>query len=119
MFKQVLKVVAIIIILLASAWYFGYFTSYNSITARRDILNGKVRFISVGLPVVLVEQAAIDSINRKYGVIKKNIGCIVTSDKIRGIDSYNKVMEKYLEYRNGEGWVKRFQKEIDSILTKK
>ena len=119
MFKNVLKVVAIIFVLVAAAWYFGYFTSYNSIIARRDIRNGIVRFITVGIPLVLVKQTAIDSINRKYGVVEENVGCIVTPDEIRGIDSYNKVMEEYLENRNGEGWEKRYQKEKDSILTKK
>ena len=95
------------------AWWTGCFTPYNYFTAKRDIRNGNIQLVSYGLPIPeLVKESEI---RKKYGFSKSNIGCIVTTDLIRGISKYNDVVESYLNKRNGHNWRLRYKREIDSV----
>jgi hypothetical protein len=91
------------------------FTAYNYFTAKRDIRNGKVNYVSFGLPVILPNQVQVDELRKKYGVKSLNIGCVVTEDEIRGIAFYNNVIETYLAKRNGEGWKEKYLKELADL----
>lgn len=116
MIKRLLLIFVIPFTILAFSWYYGMFTPYNIVTAKRDIRNGKVRFITFGLPLESPQQYEIDALSSKYGIVDTTIGCIVTEAEIRGIKWYNKEIERHLEVRNGKGWMQRFQMELDSIL---
>jgi hypothetical protein len=115
----------IIILLLAAVtvtgalWYYCLFTPYNYVTAKRDIRNGKVNFISFGLPAIMPNQARIDSLREKYGVKYMNIGCVITEDAIRGIAFYNKIVESFLAKRNGENWKEKYLKELADLRNEK
>ena len=49
----------------------------------------------------------------------RNIGCVVTSAQIRGINAYNAEIEKYLNKRNGKDWREKYQAEMDSLIKNK
>ena len=94
------------------SWYYCLFTPYNYFSAKKDIANDKVAFISFGLPALERFNILSYSIREKYGIKYKNIGCVVTEDEIRGIHFYNTVIEEYLTKRNGERWKKKYTKEL-------
>ena len=113
------KTIIIIITLLAIAgslplaWWTGCFTPYNYFTAKRDIRNGKIQLVSFGLPLPELIQEA--EIRKKYGFSRSNVGCVVTTDFIRGISIYDDIVESYLNKRNGHDWRLRYEREIDSV----
>ncbi len=91
---------------------FGFFTPYNSLTARQDIKDGEIRIIAVGLPYMpqVRQKLAI-----QYGFQYDYVGCNVTTELLNGAKYYNKVVETHLmkEY-GGEFWI-NFNRQIDSI----
>ena len=96
-------------------WNFGLFSSYNYFTAKRDIKNGNVKFVSFGLPLPCSKDGEIKMVMNKYGFKDSNIGCIVTKQEINAIETYNNVVEQYLTQKNGKNWLTTYQKEVDSL----
>ena len=43
-------------------------------------------------------------------------GCNVSTPEVNGINVYNKIMESYLESKNGEFWKLTFNVSVDSLL---
>ena len=91
----------------------GCFTPYNYFTAKRDIRNGKIQLVSYGLPLGELVQEA--DIRKRYGFSISNVGCVVTTDLIRGITIYDNIVESYLSKRNGHDWRLKYEQQIDSV----
>lgn len=96
-------------------WYYGLFSPYNYFTANRDIKNGKVRFVTYGLPMPSSKDEEINSLATKYGFGSTEIGCTVTEQEINAIATYNNVIEHYLKRRNGKDWRTHYQRQVDSL----
>jgi hypothetical protein len=96
-------------------WRYGLFSPYNYFTANRDIRNGKIRFVTYGLPMFSSKDEAIDSLAAKYGFGSTGIGCTVTEQEINAIATYNNVIENYLQKRNGKDWRAHYQRQVDSL----
>ena len=118
--RKKILLASLIIICIASLviflwWNFGLFSSYNYFTAKRDIKNGNIKFVSFGLPLPCSKDREIKMVMNKYGFKDSNIGCIVTTQEINAIETYNNVVEKYLTQHNGKNWRITYQKEVDSL----
>ena len=113
--KRKLKIGLGILIVGIILWQFGFFTRFNYLTAKIDIWRESPRIVSYGFPSYPCGVPCI-GIKEKYGFHESNIGCLVTEPQIRGIESYNAQIEKYLEERNGKDWRKKYQTEIDSLI---
>ncbi|WP_040254728.1 FEKKY domain-containing protein [Psychroserpens mesophilus] len=98
-------------------WNFGFFSSYNYLTAKADIANGKLQKIAVGEQLLMPKE--IDEISRKYGFTNIAFGCIVSQPEINGIDIYNEQMDKHLTELNDDNWKAKYRKEIDSLINLK
>ena len=98
-------------------WNFGFFNSYNYLTAKADIANGKPQKIVVG--ELLLSPKQMDEISKKYGFTNIGFGCLVSQSEINGINSYNEQTDKYLTKLNGQNWKVKYQKEIDSLTNLK
>lgn len=103
-----------ILIIGITFWQFGLFHRYNYITAKIDIMREQPRIVEVGVPSHF--GVAYNGLNENFGFHQSNVGCFITTPQLRGIDSYNTEVEKYLIKRNGKGWRKKYQMEIDSII---
>jgi hypothetical protein len=99
--------------------HFGLNEEYNYFSAMRDIKNGKVQMLDVGLSlptpnVDWVKQQKAEKITANhFGYSAIYLGCTVTD----GICIYNSVMENYLELENGKNWRIRERQMRDSILS--
>jgi len=86
--------------------------------AKEDIKKDSIIFETAGLPIFIYDQTTyqkIDSIRRNYGIMIKNTGCVVDIINIKGQDKYDEIVMPYLEKRNGKGWRKRMDDEIDKL----
>jgi len=116
--KIVILVSVFILIISASIilWRkYGISSEYNYFSAKSDIKNGKVRFISYGLPQITSKDAEIEMVRKKYGFTGSNMGCVASDEDFRTAEIYNNVVEEYLIKRNGKDWRIKFQKEVDSL----
>lgn len=92
---------------------YGLSEDYNYFQARRDISEGNVQLLGVGL---LVEESknvkkAQDSLCKVFGFRSVPIGCISTE----GIEIYNETVIDFLTKKNGKGWQQSFYHKMDSI----
>ncbi len=113
-------ILIIFLLVLVVAWailryQYGWGTPYHARQAKKDLKNGTVQFISVGLPLASSKDAEIASLKQRYGFKTVEFGCVVTAQELNGIDQYNQIVEKWLSNRNGKGWRKAYQKSIDSL----
>ena len=93
--------------------FFGFFTTYNSLTARQDINKGKVQIIAVGLPYMpQIEQKIAD----KYGFTFNYVGCKATTELLNGTKYYNDIVEKHLENKYGNNFWENFKSQVDSLI---
>lgn len=86
--------------------------------AKEDIKKDSIIFETGGLPVFIYDKKTyqkIDSIRRNYGITIKNTGCVVDIINIKGQDKYDEIVMPYLDKRNGKGWRKRMDHEIDQL----
>ena len=95
-------------------WQFGLIKRFNYFTGKIDSWRNSARIVTIGKPL----PCGIPCIRlkEKYGFQESNIGCTVTEPQLRGIDSYNAEIEKYLNKRNGKEWRKKYQVEMDSLI---
>lgn len=90
----------------------GFFTPYNSLTAKQDISNGQIQIIAIGLPnMPQVEQ----QLAKKYGFEFNFIGCNVTTELLNGTEQYNHIVEEYLSDKFGKDFWAKFNAQLDSI----
>lgn len=92
---------------------FGFFTPYNFCTAGKDIKNGKIQIVEIGVMPLNFEQK--QKLANSYGFSFFLFGCNVTAGIINGTEFYNRKMVDHLEKKFGIGWWTRFQKQLDSI----
>ncbi len=91
---------------------FGFFTPYNSLTARQDITNGQVQIIAIGLPYM---PQARQRLAKQYGFEYNYVGCNATTELLNGSKYYNNVVEKYLTDKFGKDFWTKFNTQLDSI----
>ena len=96
-------------------WNFGLFSDYNYFTAKRDIKNGNIKLVSYGLPMPSSKDSEIKMVMNKYGFKDSNIGCIVTKQEINALETYNNIVEQYLNEKNVKNWSTTYEKEVDSL----
>ncbi|WP_298545664.1 hypothetical protein [uncultured Aquimarina sp.] len=96
-------------------WQLGLFNRFNYLTAKIDIWRDSPRIAMAGIPSYPCGVPCI-GLNEKYGFHESNVGCLVTGPQLRGIDSYNVQIEKYLNKRNGKDWRKKYEAELDSLI---
>jgi len=75
---------------------------------------------TAGFPVPLdslaqIKQDKIDNLRRTYGIVTKNIGCLITGPLLRAQSDYEVVTQSYLDRRNGTGWKHRMNQQIEEI----
>lgn len=92
---------------------FGFFTPFNFWTAEQDIKNGNIQIVEVGELPLNFEQK--QKLANSYGFDFYLFGCNVTDGTINGIKYYNKTMINHLENKYGNGWLTKFQTQLDSI----
>jgi len=90
---------------------FGFFTPYNSLTARQDIAKGQVQIIAIGLPYM---PQVRQRLAKQYGFEYNYVGCNATTELLNGTDYYNNVVEEYLTDKFGENFWTTFKTQIDS-----
>jgi hypothetical protein len=89
---------------------YGLTDEYNYFSAKRDLQNGKVQIVGIGLsePESKEEQA----IRRQFGYNIVSAGCSVMNN---GYKKYNSVMREYLDKVNGKGWQMKQRQQLASI----
>jgi hypothetical protein len=114
--KRKKKITIGIVILLVGIlfWQFGFFNRFNYLTAKIDGWRNSARIVTVGK--ALPCGVPCIGLKEEYGFHESNVGCVVTGPLLRGIDSYNAEIEKYLNKRNGKDWREKYQAEMDSLI---
>ena len=112
--KRLLKILGVIG-LAVLLWQFDYFNRFNYLTAKIDIWRDSPCIAHYGLMSYPCGVPCI-ALEEKYGFRRSGIGCFVSKPDIRGIEAYNKQIEKYLNKRNGEDWRQRYEAELDSLI---
>ena len=116
---RLIKIVGFIILpIIIILWQLGFFYRFNYFTAKIDIIRKTPRLVITEIPLYDSEIDPIPYIglNEKYGFHEHYTGCNVTKPQIRGIESYNTQIEKYLIVRNGNNWKAKYQAEIDTLV---
>ncbi|HAO47667.1 MAG TPA: hypothetical protein DCQ97_12120 [Chitinophagaceae bacterium] len=106
----------VIISLLYIAWQsYDLSSDYNYATAKFDIKNGEVKIIHTGAPVISSKDKEIEQVAARYGFKNIYIEKFTPQQTEEGIKNYNELIRNYLIIRNGAGWEKNYQREIDSL----
>lgn len=98
----------------ALLWQFGFFNRFNYLTAQIDIWRASPRIATVGKPLPCGVPCI--GLKEKYGFHASNVGCVVTEPQLRGINTYNEQIEKYLNKKNGKDWREKYEAELDSMI---
>lgn len=114
--KRKYKLLLLFTLFAVLLWQYGFFTRYNYLTAQLDIWKDTPRLVHVGIPLHPCGVPCI-GLKEAYGFHESSVGCLVTSWQLRGIDVYNRQIERYLEKRNGKDWRVRYESEIDSLIS--
>lgn len=96
-------------------WQFGLFNRFNYLTAKIDGWRNSARIVTTEPPLHPCGVPCI-GLKEKYGFHEHYVSCIQSGPTIRGIDMYNAEIEKYLTKRNGKGWRKIYEVELDSLI---
>lgn len=94
-----------IFIIVILFWQFGLFNRFNYFTAKIDGWRNSSRIVITEPPNYPCGVPCI-GLKEKYGFHEANIGCVLSKSEIRGIDTYNSEIERYLNKRNGSNWRK-------------
>ncbi len=100
-----------------SYYFYGIFTPYNYFNAKYDLISGKVRVLTYGLPhqyTAVEDQVAAEFGFHYYPVA----GCLVTAELMNGVEAYNAVVKDYLEEKNGKDWQEQFNKRMNEELNR-
>jgi len=89
------------------------------IKAKEDIKNDNVTFeYSGGLQIISDSQKIInktDSIQKKYGISYKNLGCTIFPIEVEARQKYDETVKPYLEKRNGKNWESKMNAELEEM----
>lgn len=89
------------------------------IKAKEDIKNDNITFeYSGGLQIISDSQKILDktdSIQRKYGISYKNLGCMIFPIEAEARQKYDETVNPYLEKRNGKNWESKMNAEIEEM----
>lgn len=102
--------------LFCSWWFFGIFTPYNYFTAKNDISKGEIKILTFGEPALNPDLEL--EICQKYGFRYENLGCVIYPQKRNSANCYNKVVNDYLEKRNGKFWKDKLKEYLENLLPK-
>jgi hypothetical protein len=91
---------------------FGFFTPYNSLTARQDITNGQIQIIAIGLPYM---PQVRQRLAKQYGFEYNYVGCNATTELLNGTEYYNNVVKEYLTDKFGKDFWTKFNTQLNSI----
>ena len=93
--------------------------------AMHDIKVDSVKVFSYGFPFISpveserktqeIKQNKISNVYQKYGLYKKDIGCVVNTKEDKSKKEYHKITNAYLEKRNGKGWRMKMENEIQNV----
>jgi len=111
-FKMRLRIGIFVLVILF--WQFGFFNKYNYFTAKIDIWKNSPVIATIGVPVPCGDNCI--KLKAKYGINELYVGCLMTGPKLRGINSYNLQVEKFLDKRNGKNWWKKYERELEVLL---
>ncbi len=114
MSKKPILISIIIIGIGISLWYFGFFSRYNYLTAKRDIAKNNPQIVYVGES--MLTPADLNIVSKKYGFEIVGFGCTLNAVEENGIEIYNSQMKKYLDEINKTGWKSEYKKSIDSLM---
>ncbi len=116
----------IVVVLLSCKSKEALATSENQKQALQDIKADSVKVFTFGLPFISpieserkaneIKQNKISNVYRKYGLYRKNMGCVVNTKEDKSRKEYHKITDAYLEERNGKAWKKKLEKEINNII---
>jgi len=88
-----------------------------------DIKVDSVKFFGFGLALPPRDSLELLKINKqvavytKYGLFRKNLGCIVGDKELdSAVIEYYKITKVYLEERNGKGWRRKMENELNNIV---
>jgi hypothetical protein len=102
------------ICIFSACLYFGFFTPYNSFTAKRDIKNGIYRIIdTVMTPACNEKKIIAEWLGFQY---VKSTDSNISISGMNGIRSYNNLMAPELSKRLGDGWIKTWDRRTDSLF---
>ena len=89
------------------------------IKAKEDIKNDTITFeYSGGLQLISDSQKILDktdSIQRKYGISYKDLGCMIFPIDSEARLKYDETVKPYLEKRNGKNWESKMNAEIEEM----
>ena len=88
---------------------------YNYGTAKLDIKNGNVKLINIGSHKISSKDKEIELVAARYGFKNIYIENFTPQQTEKGINDYNKLIETYLEFRNGVDWKTNYKREVDSL----
>lgn len=97
------------------SWQIGLFNRYNYLTGKIDVIREKPHIVELG-DVLSHFGIANNGLNQKYGFQQSMSGSFISRTQLRGIKSYNKIVEKYLIKRNGIDWREKYKIKLDSII---
>lgn len=104
-----ISVFSLIIISLLLCDYYGiFFSRFNYITAKRDIIKGKITIITNG---DWLQDESFNLAAKKFGFKYVSNGCF----KENGIKYYNNQMFDYIRKNNGDDWEDRYDKLVSKI----
>lgn len=87
--------------------------------ANEDMRNDSITFRYAGLevePYNADARSKIDSIYRIYGVRYYNTGCMGYDNDIVAQETYDELVQPYLDKRNGVDWEERMNQQIEEII---
>lgn len=96
-------------------WQLGLFNRFNYLTAKIDGWRNSARIVITEPPLYPCGVPCI-GLKKKYGFHEHYASCIQSGPTIRGIDMYNAEIEKYLTKRNGKGWRKIYEAELNLLI---
>lgn len=97
-------------------WQFGFFYRFNYLTAQMDIMRDESRIVITEIQTFNVDPIAHTGLNEEYGFHEHHTNNNISKQQLRGIESYNTEIEKYLLKRNGKNWRKEYQSKLEVLI---
>ena len=111
--KRILLIILLTCVLI-TLWVYGLLGRYNYLTAHFDIMTNKPKIVYTGISDVKLSD--INKVSEKFGFNIIHYKSNINLSNKNGIDSYNAVMNKYLDEINNSGWEKLFKEKIQEVV---